>query len=169
MHVGSNIHSTLVSYLYQIPFDGSKAKGESQNGCFKKAKHAKFSVKQTFLPPDTENLACFAFLKHPFWDSPFRLITDDVFLKLCVYVWNVIILYLIISSVYKQIGRHRAPCLVLTVILLWQCMMRTQWTTYSNLWFGNVFVMMRLHYGFTVKKIQIIIWITSSPLMRLED
>ena len=36
-------------------------KDESQNGCFKKTKHAKFS------------------LKHPFWDSPFFLITDDIF------------------------------------------------------------------------------------------
>ena len=24
-----------------------------------------------------ENFACFVFLKHPFWDSPFYLITDD--------------------------------------------------------------------------------------------
>ena len=26
-----------------------------------------------------ENLACFVFLKYPFWDSPFRLITNDLF------------------------------------------------------------------------------------------
>ena len=25
----------------------------------------------------SEILACFAFLKHPFWDSPFCLITDE--------------------------------------------------------------------------------------------
>ena len=25
----------------------------------------------------SENLACFVFLKHPFWDSPFGLTTDD--------------------------------------------------------------------------------------------
>ena len=25
----------------------------------------------------SENLACFVFLKHPFWDSPFCLITDE--------------------------------------------------------------------------------------------
>ena len=30
-----------------------KQKGESQNGGNKKAKHAKFSEKRTFLPPDT--------------------------------------------------------------------------------------------------------------------
>ena len=28
-----------------------RQKGESQNGCFKKAKHAKMSEKQTFLTP----------------------------------------------------------------------------------------------------------------------
>ena len=57
--------------------------GESQNGCFKKTKHVRFS--EHFLPPDmhtctrtctyqgiinvrffSENLACFVFLKHPF-------------------------------------------------------------------------------------------------------
>ena len=30
-----------------------RQKGKSQNGGNKKAKHAKFSEKQTFLPPDT--------------------------------------------------------------------------------------------------------------------
>ena len=30
---------------------GIRQKGESQNGCFKKAKHAKISEKQTFLTP----------------------------------------------------------------------------------------------------------------------
>ena len=35
-------------------------KGESQNGCFKKTKHVKFSQKRTFLTP------CFVFLKLPF-------------------------------------------------------------------------------------------------------
>ena len=28
----------------------------------------------------SENLTCFVFLKHPFWDSPFCLITDELFL-----------------------------------------------------------------------------------------
>ena len=71
-----------------------RQKGESQNGCFKKTKHAKFSEKQTFLTPDmhtctcdyqgvrivrfSENLACIVFLKHPFWDSPFCHITDNL-------------------------------------------------------------------------------------------
>ena len=50
------LHSN--TYLPQIethPFDHCKSsvirqKGETQNGCFKKTKHVKFSEKQTFLP-----------------------------------------------------------------------------------------------------------------------
>ena len=61
-----------------------REKGESQNGCFKKAKHAKISEyvsggkKCLFFGI----LACFAFLKHPFWDSPFCLIADEYLLLL---------------------------------------------------------------------------------------
>ena len=36
----SNIFSTVI-----------REKGESQNGCFKKTEHAKFSIKQPFLTP----------------------------------------------------------------------------------------------------------------------
>ena len=47
-----------------------RQKGESQNGCFKKTKHAKFSEKRTCayqgVRKFSENLACFVFLKHPF-------------------------------------------------------------------------------------------------------
>ena len=58
-----------------------RRKGESQNECFKKTKHAKFYEKQTFYQgvrnvSSSENFACFVFLKHSFWDSPFYLITD---------------------------------------------------------------------------------------------
>ena len=51
--------------------------------CFRKTKRTKFSVflrtcayqgvRNVHL---SENWACFVFLKHPFWDSPFCLITD---------------------------------------------------------------------------------------------
>ena len=63
--------------------------GESQNGCFKKTKHIKFSDKRTFLTRwyaayqgvrnfcFSENLTCLVFLKNPFWDSRFYYITDD--------------------------------------------------------------------------------------------
>ena len=43
-------HSKISSVIRQ--------KGESQNGCFKKAKQAKISEKQTFLPPDTYTYVC---------------------------------------------------------------------------------------------------------------
>ena len=66
-----------------------------QIGGNKKAKHDKFSKKGAFLTPwyahvrtcayqgvknfcFSENLAYFVFLKHPFWDSPFCLITDKI-------------------------------------------------------------------------------------------
>ena len=75
----------IVFHLYEIAcFSLSirRQKGESQNGCFKKTKHAKFSEKLTFFYPlihthmyadhgvknvrFSENLVCFVFLKHPF-------------------------------------------------------------------------------------------------------
>ena len=45
-------------------------KGESQNRCFKKTKHAKFTKKRTFLTPWYSHL--------PVWDSPFCLITEEL-------------------------------------------------------------------------------------------
>ena len=60
-----------------------RQKGQSQNGCFKKTKHAKFSEKRTCAYQRvrnvhlSKNLACFLFLKRQFWDSSFCLITDD--------------------------------------------------------------------------------------------
>ena len=35
-----------------------RQKGESQNGCFKKTKHVKFSKKRTFLTPDMNTYVC---------------------------------------------------------------------------------------------------------------
>ena len=60
-----------------------------EDGCNKKAKHAKFSEKRTFPTlwyahvgvrnvRFSENLACFAFLLPPFWYSPFWLITYEL-------------------------------------------------------------------------------------------
>ena len=70
-----------------------RQKGESQNGCFKKAKHTKISEKinisyllihkSVYAYQWVRNvcfskiLACFAFFKHPFRDSPFCLILDE--------------------------------------------------------------------------------------------
>ena len=43
-----------------------RQKDESQNGCFKKPKHAKFSEKRTFLPPDTHTYVTYKFWKVSF-------------------------------------------------------------------------------------------------------
>ena len=93
----------VVTFLFSLVI---RQKGESQNGCFKKTKHVKFSKKRTFLTPwyahvcvrirglemfifwcayqgvrnvhFLENLACFVFLKNPFWDSLFCFSTDGL-------------------------------------------------------------------------------------------
>ena len=54
-----------------------RQKGKSQNRWFKKTKLAKFPKKQTNVC-FSGNLACFVFLKHAFWDSPFCLITGEI-------------------------------------------------------------------------------------------
>ena len=41
------IYSNLESYQLSV----IRQKGESENGCFKRTKHFKFSEKQTFLTP----------------------------------------------------------------------------------------------------------------------
>ena len=71
-------------------FVRNKAKGRISKRVFQENK-AWQVFRKTNLPPDThmcvwvswgknvrfsENLACFVFLKHPFWDSPFCIITD---------------------------------------------------------------------------------------------
>ena len=35
----------------------------------------------------SENLACFVFLKHPFWDSPFCLITNNMYITVRCAIW----------------------------------------------------------------------------------
>ena len=59
-----------------------RQKGETQTDDSRKQSTPNFPKNEHFLPPDThdvrfsEQLACFVFLKHLFWDSPFSLITD---------------------------------------------------------------------------------------------
>ena len=45
-----------MSLMQKYGFVGNKAMGESQNGCFKKTKHAKFSEKRAFLTPWYKNI-----------------------------------------------------------------------------------------------------------------
>ena len=77
-----------------VRFVGNKAKGRISKRAFEENK-----VRQIFRKTDisyplirtrtcgyqgvrnvrfSENLACFVFFKHPFWDSPFCLITDEL-------------------------------------------------------------------------------------------
>ena len=52
-----------------------------------------------------ENLSCFIFLKHPFWDSPFCLITDEVMkIKLVLFFsrkYNAINCYFFYSEIWS--------------------------------------------------------------------
>ena len=75
-----------------------KQKGKSENGCFKKKMHVKFSEKTNISTPLIRTRTCayrgvrnvsffgkfdvFFFLKHLFWDSPFCLITKKYSSKL---------------------------------------------------------------------------------------
>ena len=68
----------LLVIIFAINSSVIRQNSESQNGCFKKSKHANFSKNEHFLPLDTHR---YAFLKHPFWDSPFCLITDKLIRK----------------------------------------------------------------------------------------
>ena len=96
-----------------------RQKGKSQNGCFKKTKHAKFSEKRTFPTPwyanirtcayqgaskvrFSENLVRFVFLKQPFWDWSFWLITDDL---------------VRLRQISSQLLTKRVPAQALTVLL----------------------------------------------------
>ena len=65
--------------MTKCPIVGNKAKGRISTRVFQENKSRQFSKNEHFLPPDTENfsenLACFVFLKHQFWVSPFCFIT----------------------------------------------------------------------------------------------
>ena len=70
-HIYNNISSVCNNILSVI-----RQKGESQNGCFKKTKLAKFSEKRT-LHPDM-HMYVFVSLKNSFSNPLFCLITDDI-------------------------------------------------------------------------------------------
>ena len=72
---------------------GNKVKGQISKRVFQENKARQIFRKRTFLTtryphvcayqgvsnvPFSENLTCFVFLKHPFWDSLFCLITDEM-------------------------------------------------------------------------------------------
>ena len=73
---------------------GNKAKGQISKRMFQENKERQIFQKTNIFYPlirtrtcayqgvknvrFLENLACFVFLKQPFWDSPFHFITDDL-------------------------------------------------------------------------------------------
>ena len=75
-----------------------RQKGESRTGCFKKTKHVKFSEKTNI----SENLTCFVFLKHLFWDSPFCFITDVLSDIMLWYARAMLILWLYLKSYWNN-------------------------------------------------------------------
>ena len=100
-------------------FVGYKAKGRISNGVFKKTKHAIFSEKRVFITPwyaqhtflqgvrkvrFSENLACFVFLKHPFWDSPFCFITNELLSEFHQVLKN---MHLLVSFCFFRSSQQR--------------------------------------------------------------
>ena len=90
-----------------------RQKGESQNGCCKKTKHARFSEKRTFLTPDTHMYVFVSggkkssfFLKQPFWDSPFCHITDEIWCYLELFVWGFEIAGFDCFKLYVDLGKE---------------------------------------------------------------
>ena len=86
-----------VMFSFQLNIVGNKAKGRISKRVFQENKAHQIFRKTKFLttrkhttpnfPKNelflinvcfSENLVCFVFLKRPFWDSPFGLITDDI-------------------------------------------------------------------------------------------
>ena len=68
-------HEVTLSFLQ---FVGNKAKGRIWKQVFQEKQSTYQRVGNVCF---SENLACFVFLKHPFWDSPFCLITEELFVS----------------------------------------------------------------------------------------
>ena len=99
-----------------------RQKCESQNGCFKKTKHARFSEKRTFLTPwyayvrvriRGQEMFVFRkiwraliFLKQPFWDSPFCHVTDEIWCYLELFVWGFEIAGFDCFKLYIDLGKE---------------------------------------------------------------
>ena len=92
-HVGTKLMDWIYWHFWDIDSSAIRQKGESQNGCYKKTKQAKFSEKQTFFNPlirtrtcayqgvrnvrFSEKLAYFIFLWHRFEIRSFALLPTN--------------------------------------------------------------------------------------------
>ena len=77
----------------------------------------------------SENLTCFVFLKHPFWDSPFCLITD---------VFKVVISFAFGSALHRfgvlNINKVVLFKMIIEDLLLWyQLFIIYVWTCFSHI------------------------------------
>ena len=86
-----NIFVSIYVSTYVLRVIRNDKRANLKTGVSRKQSTSNFAKSESFLPPDTyvcvsgvrnvrfsENLACFVFLKHPFWDSLFCLITVEV-------------------------------------------------------------------------------------------
>ena len=102
-------------------FVGNKAKGQISKRVFQENKTGQIFRKMKISYPliRTRTLVCFVFLKHPFSDSPFSLITDDFILNffdnfflvlaLTTVPWkNILLLTKLVKALIKlkKLGRH---------------------------------------------------------------
>ena len=82
-------------YFWEIIKVAQDFRANLKTGVSRKQSTSNFPKNEHFLPPDTHTymcvsgdkkcsffgkLACFVFLKHPFWDSPFCLISDEIWI-----------------------------------------------------------------------------------------
>ena len=86
-----------------------RQKGESQNGCFKKTKHAKFSEKQTFLTPDMHTYVWLSGSKNCSFFGKFGV---HCFLETPV-------LRFALLPYYRQLGSMLGECTQKLFILIW--------------------------------------------------
>ena len=115
----------------EMHFVGNKAKGRISKRVFQEDKAHQIFRKTniSYLPIRTrtcayqgvqnvrfsENLVCFVFLKHPFWDSPFCLITDDLTNQIAgmsgMKLLNSLI-FCMLTEIYENLQIHFKMCMV---------------------------------------------------------
>ena len=88
-------------------FVGNKAKGQISKRVFQENKTGQIFRKMKISYPliRTRTLVCFVFLKHPFSDSPFSLITNDFILNFFGNFF--LVLALTISPMKKYFATHQ--------------------------------------------------------------
>ena len=83
--LNSKLTRINIYWGYQQISSVKRQKGKSQDGCNKKVSYPLICIRTFHVHEGRfwENLACFIFLLHSSWDSPFCLITDNITRKNC--------------------------------------------------------------------------------------